>query len=206
MIIVGQVFVLSSLALIFIFGLGFILTSTLDISRRTKNTKNEKKTIIHGIDATRNQEWWYDKFNIAQMKALNMWGDLIEVRGVKTLISANPRDKVPSGLGSSIWPDFTDSPRESRWFEVGEGEMRRTNTHHTMNMTNTTQHTQNTRRIGSHQSSTGPPLSRRRERWVAHPSDPNRRGKTLPRRSLTSRGAMTRTLGLVQLDWSQYKR
>ena len=40
----------------------------------------------------RNQEWWYDKFKVAQMKALNMRGDLIEVWGVKTLISAIPRN------------------------------------------------------------------------------------------------------------------
>ena len=40
----------------------------------------------------RNQEWWYDKFNISQFKPYNMRGDLIEVRGVKTLVSAIPRN------------------------------------------------------------------------------------------------------------------
>ena len=92
MIIVGQVFVLSSLVLIIVFGIGFALTSTPDNIAKNENTGNEETTIIHGIDAMRNQEWWYDKFRIAQLKALNMRGDLIEVWGVKTQISAIPRN------------------------------------------------------------------------------------------------------------------
>ena len=86
MIKVGQVFVLSSMALIFIFGIGLILTSTLNNIAKNENIENDKTTINHGIDAMRTQEWWYDKFKVDQLKALNMRGDLIEVRGVKTLI------------------------------------------------------------------------------------------------------------------------
>ena len=79
------------MALIFVFGFGLVLTSTPNNIAKNENTGNDKTTINHGIDAMRNQEWWYDEFKVAQLKALNMRGDLIAVWGVKTLISAIPR-------------------------------------------------------------------------------------------------------------------
>ena len=70
------------------------IRSHIDSGYIAKNQKHRKREnnnhSWHRCNAQSRMVIW--QFKVAQLKALNMWGNLIEVRGVKTLISAIPRN------------------------------------------------------------------------------------------------------------------